>query len=95
MFVNNKTCYCDRQDCFAAKMSKKDHSLYYCSCLSDNDFDGEPCPFYKTHDEQKQSLMQVELRKKELAEEKKRKANEGHIRTISGVLFRRKEKHNG
>lgn len=95
MFVNKNVVICDKSDCFAAAESIKHKGEYHCQCLRDNDFGGKPCPFFKTHEDQRLSLMQVEKRKKELAEEKKQKAKETNIRTISGVIFRGKENRNG
>ena len=82
------TVYCDRIDCFAAKESKKWTGKYFCECLADNDFGGKPCPFYKTKEQQAESLKTAEERRIALAKEKARK---GNIRTISGVIFTKKE----
>lgn len=77
-------CYCDQIDCFAAKESPVKTGVYFCTCLSDNDFDGEPCPFFKTKDEQTESLKKAEKRRIALAQKK-------NIRTISGVMFQKEE----
>lgn len=77
-------CYCDRKECFAAKESVTKAGVYFCTCLQDNDFEGKPCPFFKTKDEQAESLKKAEKRRVALAQKK-------NIRTISGVMFQREE----
>lgn len=89
--MRQATVYCDKSDCFASKKSTKDRDKYYCTCLADNDFGGKPCPFYKTHEEQADSLRLCEERRATLAKERKRKKQ---TRTISGVMFVKEEEEN-
>lgn len=41
---------CDRKSCFANEPSSY-NGAYVCTVLTDNDFHGKPCPFYKTWDQ--------------------------------------------
>lgn len=87
-----KVCYCEETDCFANKRAKKFPDMHICTCLQDNDFGDKRCPFFKTLRDLELSLQVCEIRRKQLKAEKKQKAKETNVRTISGVILKRKEK---
>lgn len=86
--IKQQLCTCDRTDCFANLSSAVKPGRHFCSCLQDTDFNGKPCPFFKTKEEHEDSLEAYEKRKikqaKKAAEERKRE----HVRVQSGVAFK-------
>lgn len=54
-----KKVKCDRDDCFACKTGE-------CIALQDNDFNGRPCPFFKTRAQVLEEEMRTQMRLKKL-----------------------------
>ena len=51
----NRRVKCSISDCFACKDGE-------CIALQDNDFNGKPCPFFKTRDQIADEEMRTQIR---------------------------------
>lgn len=55
---------CNRKDCFAYTSGFKEwNGGGCCTVLTDNEFHGKPCPFFKTKDEFKYKWVHKEIKK--------------------------------